>query len=1468
MSDFKRVGEQTFSATSDKNTHVRLKYRQLQFRICASDLSPEMRANLAERVFDIIESSAETFKCDRDFDYAGKKWKIIYSSQIKWYHRLLHFFFPCYKLPAKDKILRFSIDQSSRPADSISEAELPNNISSRSYLRGIRGKMTLGKSENPFLPLAQLAFERYENRFINLDAFKPGSADYCLIKVGNHLDLIHKSNKRVKDQNCRDAVQAFREFILKKYGDVKVKEIDRAYRLKLDQISVLTPELILRFNLGAEGKFPVFERTGDRNYQWSNTADRVVKLHVNDKNTDAETCYNVAQKALKELYKNRDWKNSPTRFLYGGQKWKIVYSSHIRWYHYIMAFFFPMYHLPAKGNILRFSIERAWIGPQKVKKSKSSELGKSLAMSNFRPITQQGLTIAEYMQGIRAKASPSDENRLYQDSFTQLATLAFQKFEQEYTAKDGRKPAHSDFRIIKVDQQILLVKTLLDNGTINPLITTKSLTEAMHAYIALMQRMHGKQKYEEINRFYELDLKAFPDDTTFNLDLKPAPGLTPEHIYRFNIGTTNFEMQEVESFWEELARLASFSSEDNFLLHMVEHNLPGIVFGKICLFLQDYFKIKNVTLGHLRQWITTFPSAIQDMSSGQFNDFFSIFNISQEEIEKAYTGKKIQEFIGSSYTTAENGVYKPWIDQQELTQISQELTRCTTWAAYHEILAHVVVKKHLARRNKEGYRVGGLIPAPSFVGESWGLDVSLCIKNNLLALLPEKKDKESAYAALAKDFSAKLAEMDLFTSHQKESLVKLFDQAKLSAYAVLAKDFSAKLAEMDQLTSHQKESLIKLFDQTMLSDYAVLTKEFSVKLAEIDQLTSHQKESLTKFFDQAMLSDYPKTTFEDFLGWKYYEVTSCTTNQYTYSYTLEPVGKGSRLPAIKLYRSTAGSKYAIFASKSIINDFNYLNSPGYMGLKGLKKLEQDFFHKRTIPTWVGYHYAAEKKIGDGKSSARQIFVRLSKSTKLLLKFECKEERSKTFREILREHDAILNELLLRYQNVTFNSSNHIFASFVNYMKNIIQNYMQRDMSSTMSSQDIKKDAIKLKKLLKTQLQTLNYKEGMDSSLGEVLDDAIQFLKEKQYDNALNILNDWNKHNSKDALKLFEELTQLRREILLILELLQDIDFHVLNVKSIQNKEAAFNDFMETVYEPIQKLAQAARKKIEANQDAKAEFKAWSALIAKHAVKRGEDIASKHIQSIAFTGHSLGGACAEIGLVHNIVIEDRIPAPTQDVTGIFLDEPAINAEDNSAFKDWGHRNGQLFQELDSRLRIIRRQEAKDVVPKAGEEHLGATFSDRECHQVSQWLGFDAAVNQRLLTSLDKQLVEAEFAHETRFLHGVREVYQSTTKNPDFRSISYNTRAQGTFDSRGYKGETPLHTGRQLHDHLYTKVWKLPTKFKFFFQEENRKSLRFPFIFFRRLVLSKRQDEHKPQPWDLDSHGNFVVKSPSTKRALKV
>lgn len=1001
-------------------------------------------------------------------------------------------------------------------------------------------------------------------------------------------------------------------------------------------------------------------RAGDRTFFLKTESQTLSKFHVADSDMKVETACNLAERAA-EAYvhklNRRPGKEFKTiRFTHAGRKWKIVEKEKEIWHSYILKFFHIIFfHKPAALSHKEFTIESAWFASSKHDKERARVrhavkhiLPNSTDRHNYQALNESlegsdklaQVSPDEYKKGVRGKVllslEPTHYLEHYSDPYTRLASFAFERFEPQFKSKDHATPFDCKYRIILKDDELLLVDKK------SPLATATAMEAAGLAYSEHLVQCYGQEKIDYIKHLTKLKNDPFSK-------------LTPEHIYRINCCTTNLEIQEVESGIGSLIQLSQVEGSDSdSFMDFASATLPEFLARGV----NKALLVTHPTVKDFKGWMCVqgfSDHPIGEIANETLQEWLKIFLPDENELDRAFTGKKILEDIKGVYSSGEHKKFKPWLDQQELVQVFQSLKESASFESYLEKLTHIVVKKHLVRQHPtENLRVGALIPAPP---------------------------------------------------------------------------------------------------------------------AEVGGAT------------------------------RWYHVTSCLTNEYNYSYTLESVCSDPTLPAIKLCRNTSPSSYAVYSSKSIINDLNLLNSPGYMGINMLDEQEEAFFNQRTIPLWVGYKELALRKIHENEPF-REIYSLLEKANQALLRSEEEKYRPSSFREILKKHDVILSELYLRNEQIYNFSGKNLSPKFLKIFKKLVKRYID----------------VNLEKY-----------EAIDPARIESHSEAFKTLLE-------NIL-----------------LSELdAREQYLIRSLIDDLEY-----KDQGEKDARLLNFRENTFAPLLEFQNG--------EDSIEMLSVWADQLEELAKDRHENLASKRAESTVITGQSLGGALSQVLVARHFTNKERMPIPGHSCTLAEFDAPAINAEDNARFMAFGNENKDLLNALEIKFSIFRRQEVGDIAPVAGEEHLGAVFTQNESEEIDQedsWLHFDAALNKRSKKAQKKEIAFAQTVHDTRFLEGEniargsiiledqsvrRELVREKDQNYDYAELRFSPHIQGIFDSQGKKGDVEGSRGRQIYNDLHHKIWKFP-RFQVL-NETFRKSTDYIASCIRRLVLSGRHKDRTLKTNDL-------------------
>lgn len=494
---------------------------------------------------------------------------------------------------------------------------------------------------------------------------------------------------------------------------------------------------------------------------------------------------------------------------------------------------------------------------------------------------------------------------------------------------------------------------------------------------------------------------------------------------------------------------------------------------------------------------------------------------------------------------------------------------------------------------------------------------------------------------------------------------------------------------------------------------------------------------------------------------RWYTVTSCCSNRHgIFCYTLESVGNDPSLPAIKLYRSTASSSYFIDSNASVLNDINRISGPGYEGKGRGDHFEFQFFKDRTIPVWYGYVIAGGEI--DTISNLEEMEIahkNLHTAIKELGNSFGLSDKQMTMKDIFVENSDVLNDLLYRKEVFIGRLAG---SRYMDYYSSFIQKYVDKPPPKPMTSsyqEELKKDA---------ELLLIELDKFTGDSLPRHLQTGIQRIKQEVNDNILS-------PKRKEVPEILFEFAELEREYKKIFKGQMTSDFGIVKGKEILKQ---------------------MKDKFEA-----------------YAISQGENLTDKTFSDIDFSGHSLGGACVGVHMVHNTVDKGRIPLPGHTCRGYFFDDPGINTETNDDFIAFGNKHRKLMKTLGSHFEINRSHEAGDPVPLAGQVHLGSTFSSAQNAKVNKWLIYRAFVNERLQGATHPSIARSDTAHGTRFQEGehLRTFYEHTEQGADYKKTYYDTYVMGLIDRRG-KGMESGNAEQNLKEYQNNlrNLWKLETR----------------------------------------------------------
>lgn len=608
------------------------------------------------------------------------------------------------------------------------------------------------------------------------------------------------------------------------------------------------------------------------------------------------------------------------------------------------------------------------------------------------------------------------------------------------------------------------------------------------------------------------------------------------------------------------------------------------------------------------------------------------------------------------------------------------------------------------------------------------------------------------------------------------------------------------------------------------------------KLSHITSKIHYAKEHPTEGFRVGALIPAPPLNAGGPLRW--YKIAHCASNSYgIFTFTLEPASKDSSLPAIKLFRSTASASYAMHGGASPWkNNFSPYNSPGHQGRlkRGFERYDYEFIDRHTIPLWMGYAQAA------GESQNMEQAVKdLSAANRALLDEFKSTHKKESLSQIIKAHDAVLYDISTKKISGFVHFILFMLGKrglFHKFISPIFQVYLGSQKGRAGRLKDEKADAKKLVGHLKKI-----------------------YRREKSEATRAGIAN-----------------------------LIQDLRINILTNTKERANQAAFEDFKNEIYDELRGLETYTKRCLDAGKqdEAAGALEKWTQLYESYALSKNEHPSQKTASDLVFCGHSLGGASSQVGMVE-LAEKGRMPLKNQKLTGCFFDDPAINKDSNDRFKAWGNNHWELFRDFGINIRIFRRQEAGDVVPSAGQEHLGAAFSMEELEELNRWLEFDAAVAKKR-SSTSHYPISLTVVHETRFLEGerkrtffsredllqLRKEWKLKTGDPnrkaalkqidqalvrqkgDYKTVNYTNLAQGIFDRQGRFRKSNKETYEKDFRLLNKKLWHLPKMFHPMKAEKIRTSLSMISSLIRNL-MHKLKANYPLESKYVDGLGNFAV-----------
>jgi len=298
---------------------------------------------------------------------------------------------------------------------------------------------------------------------------------------------------------------------------------------------------------------------------------------------------------------------------------------------------------------------------------------------------------------------------LFSDPFTKLAAVSLQTRERYFVPGPEHK---GSFRFVYIDNYLSLKKCKKSS----PDEEKQENRVVVEKYRDFLVKMFGKDFVAQLCLSYQID---------FDKMIEEGDPLFPDHVFKCNIGANNIELTHIEKVWGQLKLLYP---------HVKDHSKRCMndIFGEVeftdrvrlkllakCPTIQDLQKFLEAIVGSAP------PDSVRKLTPQRCNEVISLIASTDEELERAFTGREIRHLAISGYPTmGDKNVPDPCRDLFELLHIFKLLRQCKKWKDYCEFLSHVVVKKSLFRKTPPNddnpWHVGLLIPGPTIdQQESW-----------------------------------------------------------------------------------------------------------------------------------------------------------------------------------------------------------------------------------------------------------------------------------------------------------------------------------------------------------------------------------------------------------------------------------------------------------------------------------------------------------------------------------------------------------------------------------------------------------------------------------------------------------------------------------------------------------------------------------------------------------------------------
>jgi hypothetical protein len=307
----------------------------------------------------------------------------------------------------------------------------------------------------------------------------------------------------------------------------------------------------------------------------------------------------------------------------------------------------------------------------------------------------------------------------FEDPFTRLATECFQKYEPCFVMETEHR---GRYRFV-FNKEMKIQLEQLDPSKPGYREENRKIVAA---YAAFLKKEYGPAFVSQLEDSYNL---------SFDSMVRAGEPLLPDHVSKCNIGVNSIEIGHIQLLKDNLHKL--FLDLRHHLEGRSENDLkkipaqqylaellavePPLLSVRTARGLLRSFPQKDPNLDDLLNYLAGLEKndarSVRDLRPETLNALVSIIMPNEEELDRAFTGRKIRHLsIMGAHTMGQAAIHNPCRDQFELLHVFADCQKTNDWKNYFELLSHVVVKKSLFRKTpgtQNSWHLGLLIPGPT-----------------------------------------------------------------------------------------------------------------------------------------------------------------------------------------------------------------------------------------------------------------------------------------------------------------------------------------------------------------------------------------------------------------------------------------------------------------------------------------------------------------------------------------------------------------------------------------------------------------------------------------------------------------------------------------------------------------------------------------------------------------------------------